>query len=60
MRNVICHTDVMDNPDAMAKAGEVWTQIGSSRQEYNSLVEMAIDTLGGSECAQRRSREEGM
>jgi hypothetical protein len=49
VRNVISHTDIMDNPKAMAKAGEVWTQIGSSRQEYQSLVEIAFDTMGGNE-----------
>ena len=43
VRNVICHADVINNPDAMAKAGEVWTQIGSS------LVEMAFNTMGGNE-----------
>jgi hypothetical protein len=48
VRNLICHADVMDNPDAMAKAGAVWTQIGSLRQDYHSLVEMAFDTLVGS------------
>ena len=46
-RNVICHADIMDNPKAMAKAGEVWTQIGSSRQEYQSLVDIAFIIMGG-------------
>jgi hypothetical protein len=46
---MIWQADVMDNPNAMAKAGEVWTQIESSRQEYESLVEMAFHTMGGHE-----------
>ena len=49
VRNMISHTDIMDNQKAMAKAGEVWTQIGSSRQENQSLVEIAFDTMGGNE-----------
>ena len=34
---------------AMAKAGEVWSQIGTSRQAYQSMVDIAFDTMGGNE-----------
>ena len=45
--NVISHMDITANPKAVARAGEVWSQIEESRREYQSMLDEAFETLGG-------------
>jgi hypothetical protein len=45
--NVISHMDITANPKAVARAGEVWSQIEESRREYQSMLDEAFKTLGG-------------
>jgi hypothetical protein len=47
--NVISDIDITENPKAMAKAGEVWSQIEKLRQEYQSMLDIAFDTMCGDE-----------
>ena len=56
--NVISHMDIAGNPKAMARAGEVWSQVEKSRQEYQSMLDVAFDTMSGDEGLAEAMRDD--
>jgi hypothetical protein len=48
--NLIGHTDIKENPKAVARAGVVWSQIDVSRCQYQAILDKAFETLDGDAC----------